>query len=239
MTFPQKNTIFVEKNRVMSIAGNLQHIKQQIPSGVTLVAVSKTHGNEAIMEAYATGQRIFGENKVQELTQKYEDLPKDIQWHMIGHMQSNKVKYIAPFVSLIHGVDSLRLLQVINKEGQKIQRIIPCLLQVHIAQEETKFGFSPEELNQINSHIIDEMPYINIQGLMGMASFTDNVQQVKAEFQTLKQLFDQLKNGLFNQSNTFKHLSMGMSDDFLIAIEQGSTMVRVGSSIFGVRHYSL
>lgn len=222
----------------MSIATNLQRIKEQIPTGVTLVAVSKTHDNNAIMEAYRAGQRIFGENKVQELTQKFDTLPKDIQWHMIGHMQSNKVKYIIPFVSLIHGVDSLKLLQVINKEGQKYQRIIPCLLQVHIAKEETKFGFSPDELLQLSSHTIAELPFVDIQGLMGMATYTDNHLQIKDEFKTLKHLFDQLKAGIFHQSPQFTTLSMGMSDDFRIAIDQGSTMVRVGSSIFGLRDYT-
>lgn len=222
----------------MSIAANLQRIKEQIPSGVTLVAVSKTHDNNAIMEAYRAGQLIFGENKVQELAQKFDTLPKDIQWHMIGHMQSNKVKYIIPFVSLIHGVDSLKLLQVINKEGQKHQRIIPCLLQVHIAKEETKFGFSSDELLQLSPQTIAELPFVEIQGLMGMATFTDNIHQVKDEFRTLKHLFDQLKAGIFHQSPQFTTLSMGMSDDFRIAIDQGSTMVRVGSSIFGTRDYT-
>lgn len=223
----------------MSIAENLRHIQSQLPTGVTLVAVSKTHSQEAIMEAYQAGQRIFGENKVQELTTKYEALPKDIHWHMIGHMQSNKVKYIAPFVALIHGVDSLRLLQTINKEGQKIQRVIPCLLQVHIASEETKFGFSPLEIQAITPSQISELPWIEIQGLMGMATFTDDNTQVRKEFDTLKQLFDQLKSTLFTNQASFNTLSMGMSDDFHIAIEAGSTLVRVGSSIFGHRDYTV
>ncbi|PZX20326.1 hypothetical protein LX69_00323 [Breznakibacter xylanolyticus] len=223
----------------MSIAENLRHIQSQLTTGVTLVAVSKTHSQEAIMEAYQAGQRIFGENKVQELTTKYEALPKDIHWHMIGHMQSNKVKYIAPFVTLIHGVDSLRLLQTINKEGQKIQRVIPCLLQVHIASEETKFGFSPLEIQAITPSQISELPWIEIQGLMGMATFTDDNTQVRKEFDTLKQLFDQLKSTLFTNQASFNTLSMGMSDDFHIAIEAGSTLVRVGSSIFGHRDYTV
>lgn len=223
----------------MSIAENLRHIQSQLTTGVTLVAVSKTHSQEAVMEAYQAGQRIFGENKVQELTTKYEALPKDIHWHMIGHMQSNKVKYIAPFVTLIHGVDSLRLLQTINKEGQKIQRVIPCLLQVHIASEETKFGFSPLEIKAITPSQISELPWIEIQGLMGMATFTDDNTQVRKEFDTLKQLFDQLKSTLFTNQASFNTLSMGMSDDFHIAIEAGSTLVRVGSSIFGHRDYTV
>ncbi|MBN2743829.1 MAG: YggS family pyridoxal phosphate-dependent enzyme [Marinilabiliaceae bacterium] len=224
---------------MMSIAENLRHIQSQLTTGVTLVAVSKTHSQEAVMEAYQAGQRIFGENKVQELTTKYEALPKDIHWHMIGHMQSNKVKYIAPFVTLIHGVDSLRLLQTINKEGQKIQRVIPCLLQVHIASEETKFGFSPLEIKAITPSQISELPWIEIQGLMGMATFTDDNTQVRKEFDTLKQLFDQLKSTLFTNQASFNTLSMGMSDDFHIAIEAGSTLVRVGSSIFGHRDYTV
>lgn len=222
----------------MSIQNNLLEVKQQINDRALLVAVSKTKPNEDVMEAYEAGQRVFGENKVQELTAKYESLPKDIEWHMIGHLQSNKVKYIAPFVALIHGVDTEKLLRTIDKEGKKNERIIPCLLQVHIAEEETKFGFSEEELMSLLSReMLEELNHVEIQGVMGMATFTEDEDQIRKEFRSLKQLFERLKASVFSGSQSFQEISMGMSGDFLIAIEEGSTMVRVGSSIFGVRNY--
>lgn len=222
----------------MSIQNNLLEVKQQINDRALLVAISKTKPNEDVMEAYEAGQRVFGENKVQELTAKYESLPKDIEWHMIGHLQSNKVKYIAPFVALIHGVDTEKLLRTIDKEGKKNERIIPCLLQVHIAEEETKFGFSEEELMSLLSReMLEELNHVEIQGVMGMATFTEDEDQIRKEFRSLKQLFERLKASVFSGSQSFQEISMGMSGDFLIAIEEGSTMVRVGSSIFGVRNY--
>lgn len=218
----------------MNITANLQQIKSTIPSKVTLVAVSKTYPNAAILKAYEVGQRVFGENKVQELVEKYESLPKDIEWHMIGHLQSNKVKYIAPFVKLIHGVDSLKLLQEINKRAEQNHRIIDCLLQVHIAQEETKFGFDENEVIELlKSDEIKTLKNINVIGLMGMATNTENETLVRNEFKSLKQLFDKLTTFNFQLST----LSMGMSNDYKIAIEEGSTIIRVGSSIFGSRNY--
>lgn len=218
----------------MKITANLQQIKASIPEHVTLVAVSKTKPNEAILEAYQAGQRIFGENKVQELTEKYESLPKDIEWHMIGHLQSNKVKYIASFVSLIHGVDSFKLLKEINKRAAQNERVINCLLQIHIAEEDTKFGFDDKEVAELlKSEAFQNLKNIKIVGLMGMATFTDNEQQIRKEFKSLKNLFDKLSTLYFPLST----LSMGMSGDYQIAIEEGSTMIRVGSSIFGERNY--
>lgn len=203
-----------------------------------LVCVSKFNPNEAILEAYETGERIFGESKVQELCTKYEILPKDISWHFIGHLQSNKIKYIIPFVQLIHGVDSFKLLREINKQAEKQVKIVNCLLQVHIAKEETKFGFSEDELfDSLNSKEWKEFKNIQICGLMGMATFTDNKAQINSEFKYLKSLFDKIKNEYFAENEIFCELSMGMSDDFQIAIEQGSTLVRVGSLIFGARNY--
>ena len=217
----------------MSIASNLQNIRKHIPENVNLVCVSKFHPNESILEAYQTGERVFGESKVQELCTKYETLPKDIQWHFIGHLQSNKVKYIVGFVDLIHGVDSLKLLSEIDKQAAKSDRTVNCLLQVHIAAEETKFGFSPDE---IKIALKEALAYKNvkIKGLMGMATFTDNTEQVKNEFRLLKSIFDELKS---HSDSEFSILSMGMSNDFRLAIEEGSTMVRIGSSIFGNRNY--
>ncbi|MBL1231867.1 MAG: YggS family pyridoxal phosphate-dependent enzyme [Flavobacteriales bacterium] len=225
----------------MKITANLQQIKASIPEHVTLVAVSKTKPNEAILEAYQAGQRIFGENKVQELTEKYESLPKDIKWHMIGHLQSNKVKYIASFVSLIHGVDSFKLLKEINKRAAQNERVINCLLQIHIAEEDTKFGFDEKEVIElIKSEAFQDLKNIKIVGLMGMATFTDDENQIRKEFKGLKNLFDKLLT-LSTQGtlSTFKlsTLSMGMSGDYQLAIEEGSTMIRVGSSIFGERNY--
>jgi pyridoxal phosphate enzyme (YggS family) len=217
----------------MSIATNLTEILTTLPKGVTLVAVSKTKPNEAILEAYECGHRIFGENKVQEMTQKWETLPKDIQWHMIGHVQRNKVKYIAPYVALVHGVDSLKLLKEINKQAKKNNRVIPCLLQVHIAEEDSKFGFDSQELNAlIQDTDFLELKHVAIKGLMGMATFTENAAQIRREFKGLKSMYDELKNRIGNM----EILSMGMSGDYAIAIEEGSTMVRIGSSIFGARN---
>lgn len=220
----------------MSISQNLKNILSTIPKGVKLIAVSKTKPNEAIVEAYQSGQRIFGENKAQELAAKQKDLPSDIEWHMIGHMQSNKVKYIAPFVSLIHSVDSLSLLQEINKQAIKNNRTISVLLQFHIAEEETKFGFSFSEVEELlNSNACKELKNIEVCGVMGMATFTDNQEQIKKEFKQLKSYFNQLKSAHFNEKERFNEISMGMSGDYLLAIQEGSTMVRVGSSIFGGR----
>lgn len=221
----------------MTITKNLHNIKQELPDQVLLVAVSKTKPVEDLQEAYTAGQRVFGENKVQELEQKWSILPKDIQWHMIGHLQTNKVKYIAPFVHLIHAVDSLKLLKTINKEAQKNNRTINCLLQFHIADEQTKFGLSLEEAQQLlTSSEYLQLENIKIVGVMGMATFTNDTTQVRNEFKTLKSIFQQLKNDIFVQQPDFKEISMGMSGDYAIAIEEGSTMVRVGSNIFGSRY---
>ncbi|CAM3689821.1 alanine racemase [Flavobacterium saliperosum S13] len=219
----------------MSIQSNLQHIKSTLPSNVTLVAVSKTKPVSDLMEAYEAGQRIFGENKIQEMTEKWELMPKDIQWHMIGHVQTNKVKYMAEYVNLIHGVDSLKLLQEIDKQAQKHNRVIDCLLQIYIAEEETKFGLDENELQElISSEAFKQMKNIKVIGLMGMATFTDNQDQIKKEFTHLKAIFEKVKPlSTFNfQLST---LSMGMSGDYHLAIACGSTMVRIGSSIFGIR----
>ncbi len=218
------------------ITENLKSVLAEIPEHVTLVAVSKTKPNSAIEEAYTAGQRVFGENRVQELTDKYESLPKDIQWHLIGHLQRNKVKYIAPFVSLIHAVDSLKLLKEINKEAKKHDRIIDCLLQFYIANEETKFGLSFEEAQELlESSEFSEMRNVSIVGLMGMATFTDNQDQIREEFRTLENNFQIIKSHYFKFNDGFKHLSMGMSGDYKIAIEEGSTMIRIGSTLFGSR----
>ena len=221
----------------MSIAQNLTQIKSQLPTHVTLVAVSKTKPVADLMEAYNSGQHIFGENKIQEMTDKWEQMPKDIEWHMIGHVQTNKVKFMAEYVSLIHGVDSLKLLQEINKQAKKYNRVIDCLLQIHIAEEETKFGLDEEELNHIlTSDDFKSLENIRIVGLMGMATFTENQNQIEKEFNHLKTIFDKYKklNTEHCQLNT---LSMGMSGDYQLAISCGSTMVRIGSSIFGTRNY--
>ena len=219
----------------MSIKNNLLNIKATLPEQVTLVAVSKTKPVSDLMEAYEAGQRIFGENKIQEMAEKWEQMPKDIQWHMIGHVQTNKVKFMAPFVSLIHGVDSLKLLQEINKQALKNNRIIDCLLQIYIAEEETKFGLDEEELaSLLSSNEIQELKNIRIVGLMGMATFTDNKDQIKKEFLHLKTIFDTTKE-LKTENCQLENISMGMSGDYQLAIECGSTMVRIGSSIFGGR----
>lgn len=216
----------------MSIGENTITLRKEIPEHLTLVAVSKTKSNEEIMEAYQSGQRVFGENKIQEMSAKYEALPKDIQWHMIGHVQSNKVKYMAPFVDLIHGVDRSKLLREIDKQALKNNRIIDCLLQIHIAQESTKFGFSESEVTEALD-LAGTLNNVRVVGLMGMATFTENTQQITEEFKGLKRLFDQLKP----QQPQFSVLSMGMSGDYPLAIAQGSNMIRVGSKIFGARNY--
>ncbi|HSD14452.1 MAG TPA: YggS family pyridoxal phosphate-dependent enzyme, partial [Flavobacterium sp.] len=217
----------------MSIQSNLQHINSTLPADVTLVAVSKTKPVSDLMEAYEAGQRIFGENKVQEMTEKWQQMPKDIQWHMIGHVQTNKVKYMVPFVKLIHGVDSFKLLKEIDRQGKRYRKTINCLLQVYIAEEETKFGLSENEIDEIlNSEEFKNFQNIRIVGLMGMATFTENQEQIKKEFQHLKQIFDKYKEfSAFNFNLSI--LSMGMSGDYELAIKCGSNMVRIGSSIFG------
>ena len=217
----------------MSIADRLLRIKQSLPQQVTLVAVSKTKPETDLMEAYEAGQRVFGENKAQEMTAKWSSMPKDIQWHMIGHLQSNKVKYIAPYVALIHGVDRSELLDEIEKQGAKNNRIISCLLQVHIAKESTKFGWNPQELvSWATQEQLEKYPHVRIQGLMGMATFTSDEHQIKQEFSSLKSVYDLLK-AIHAHWDT---LSMGMSQDYELAISMGSNMVRIGSSIFGERN---
>ena len=220
----------------MTIAYNLTKIRASLPAGVQLVAVSKTKSNEEIMEAYQAGQRVFAENKVQELVRKWESLPKDIEWHFIGHMQSNKVRGIAPFISMIHAVDSMKILKTINEEALRAGRVIPCLLQFHIASEESKFGFLPEEADELFSLIeLSELKNVIIAGVMGMATFTDDVPQINREFLTLQGLFHKLKTIFFQGNEQFREISMGMSHDYLIALGNGSTMVRIGSTIFGER----
>lgn len=223
----------------MAIATNIATIKKEIDQlGVTLVAVSKTKPTSDIQEAYDAGQRIFGENVVQELTEKYEQLPQDIQWHMVGHLQRNKVKYIAPFVSLIHGVDSLKLLIEINKHAAKHDRVIDCLLQIHIADEDTKFGLGHDEVIELlRSDDLAKLNHVRIVGLMGIATNTPNERTVKEEFYELKMLFDGIKQSFFRKEDSFAIISMGMSADYKLAIEKGSTMVRLGSTIFGERNY--
>ena len=220
----------------MNIAENLKKITDSLPSHVRLVAVSKTKSESEIMEAYRAGQRIFGENKIQEMVAKWEALPKDIEWHMIGHVQRNKVKYMAGFVSLVHGVDSMRLLRELDKRAAQNDRVIDCLLQVHIARESTKFGFDEDELRALfEDDALSQLEHIRIRGLMGMATFTEDMEQVRPEFRSLKSLYDE-----FSASRECMDiLSMGMSGDYTIAVEEGSTMVRIGSSIFGLRDCQL
>jgi PLP dependent protein len=219
----------------MSVALQIEKIKKEIPSHVKLIAVSKTKPISLLQEAYDAGQRNFGENKIQEMTEKWEQLPKDICWHMIGHVQTNKVKYMAPYVGLIHGVDSLKLLLEINKQAKKYNRVIDCLLQIHIAEEESKFGLNQEELIEILNHVeFQNWKNIKIIGLMGMATFTEDKTQIQKEFCSLKELFDMIKSK-YTDLKDFKTLSMGMSGDYEIAIENGSNMVRIGSKIFGSR----
>jgi pyridoxal phosphate enzyme (YggS family) len=220
-----------------SISDNIIEINQHIPEGVQLVAVSKTKPISDIEEAYHVGQRVFGENKVQEMEDKFRALPKDIEWHLIGHLQSNKVKYIAPFVAMIHAVDSEQLLRIIDKEGAKYNRVIDCLIQIHIAQEDSKFGFSEKEAEAFfHSNTWKQYNHVCIRGLMGMATFTDNTHQIRSEFKTLKNLFEKIKSTSMHDFDSFNQLSMGMSGDYQIGIEEGSTLVRVGSAIFGDRH---
>lgn len=220
----------VIKNNIAKFSALLQ------PYGARLIAVSKTHPVEAIREAYDAGQRIFGENKVQELVDKQPKLPSDVEWHLIGHLQRNKVKYIAPFVSLIHAVDSLRLLEEINKQGERCGRVIHCLLQVYIATEDTKFGLTPSEVRELlSTGQVNSLHHVRIDGLMGMASLTANQDQVRKEFRTLKHLFDELQGESLPANVFMKELSMGMSSDYAIALEEGSTLVRIGTAIFGER----
>ena len=222
----------------MSIQSNIQELRQHIPSDVKLVCVSKFHPAETVMEAYDAGERIFGESRVQELVQKQPELPADIQWHFIGHLQTNKIKFIVPFVKLIHGVDSWKVLNEINKQAEKAAKKTACLLQVHIADEETKFGFSEEELiDLISGNELQNLHNVQIAGLMGMATFTENENQVRKEFRSLKILFDKIKSEYFSNDEAFCELSMGMSQDYQIAIGEGSTMIRIGTSIFGEREY--
>lgn len=222
----------------MSIAENLKQVLSELPEGVRLVAVSKFHPNEAIEEAYRAGQRVFGESKVQEMTAKYESLPKDIEWHFIGHLQSNKIKYIAPYVALIHGIDSYKLLADVNKQAAKIGRTVSCLLQLHIAREETKFGFSFDECREmLASGEWKELKNIRICGLMGMATNTNDVEQIRVEFCSLSSFFQEVKATWFADADSFRELSMGMSHDYHEAVSAGSTLVRVGSKIFGERNY--
>ncbi|WP_295669236.1 YggS family pyridoxal phosphate-dependent enzyme [uncultured Mucilaginibacter sp.] len=221
----------------MSIADNIKSLKNETgPINVTLLAVSKTKSNEEVLEAYNAGQRLFGENQVQELVEKQELLPKDIEWHLIGHLQTNKVKYIAPFISMIQSVDSLKLLQEIDKHATKNNRIIDCLLEVYIADEETKFGLGFDEaIEMLRSEEFAALKHIRIRGLMGIATNTDNQKQIKDEFYELKIFFDGIKQSFFRKEPTFDTLSMGMSSDYKVAIEQGSNMIRLGSTIFGQR----
>ncbi len=219
----------------MDISENIKKYRSELPDHVKLVAISKTKPKEDLMQAYRAGQRIFGENKIQEMTEKWEQLPEDIEWHMVGHVQRNKVKYMAPYVSLIHAVDSLKLLKEINKRATQNERTIKCLLQIKIAEEDSKFGISAEEAKEIlKSEAYEKMEYVKVIGLMGMATFTDDEDQVRSEFKYLKSVFDQLRE----EFPELTELSMGMSGDYQIAVECGSTMVRIGSSIFGARNYN-
>lgn len=221
------------------IAETIKDIKDTLPEGVKLIAVSKFHPAEAVMEAYDAGQRLFGENKVQEMTAKYEVLPKDIEWHFIGHLQTNKVKYIAPFVTMIHSIDSLHLLTEVNRQAEKAGRVIDVLLQIHIAHEETKFGMTFDECRELlNEGSWKQLTHVRICGLMGMATFTDDMEQVEREFVSLQAFLEELKNSWFAGNDAFKELSMGMTEDYPIAIRHGSTFVRIGTMIFGERIYN-
>ncbi|WP_321332238.1 YggS family pyridoxal phosphate-dependent enzyme [uncultured Bacteroides sp.] len=222
----------------MSITENLQQVLADLPQGVQLVAVSKFHPVAALEEAYKAGQRVFGENKVQEMTTKYEALPKDIEWHFIGHLQTNKIKYIAPYVAMIHGIDSYKLLCEVNKQAERANRVIDCLLQIHIAEEETKFGFSFDECKEmLTDEKWQEMTHVRICGLMGMATNTNDKEQIRHEFCCLHRFFTDIKNAFFINRSEFRDLSMGMSQDYAIAVSEGSTLVRIGSKIFGERIY--
>jgi len=220
------------------IQEEIKRIQAELPESVRLVAVSKFHPVEALQEAYEGGQRVFGESKVQEMTQKYEVLPKDIEWHFIGHLQTNKIKYMASYVALIHGVDSYKLLAEINKQAMKVRRIIPCLLQIHIAQEETKFGFSTDECRaMLDTGEWRKLKHICIAGIMGMGTNTKVEKQIAREFGILADFFNEMKEIYFKDAPEFKEISMGMSEDYPLAIEKGSTLIRIGSRIFGERHY--
>ena len=219
----------------MAISENIQQLREVLPENVALIAVSKTKPIAQLMEAYDAGQRVFGENKVQEMEAKWSEMPKDIEWHMIGHVQRNKVKYMAPFVTLIHAVDSMRLLKEIDKQAKKNDRVINCLLQIKIADEDSKFGMSEEEASRlVADEVLNNLKNVSIVGLMGMATFTENQDQIRTEFKRLKRIFDTFRSTQHN----FNTLSMGMSGDYPIAIEEGSTMIRVGSAIFGARNYN-
>lgn len=221
----------------MAIKNSIEKFREELkPFNARLIAVSKTHPVDLIQEAYEYGQRVFGENKVQELTDKQPKLPADVEWHLIGHLQRNKVKYIAPFVALIHSVDSIRLLEEINKQGEKLNRTIHCLLQVYIAKEETKFGWEIEDVRQfLTSPGPASLKFVSIDGFMGMATLTDNQDQIRSEFKSLKKLFEEMKSNQLPPNVHMKELSMGMSSDYKIALQEGSTMVRVGTAIFGAR----
>ena len=222
------------------IKENLEIIRATLPKSVTLVAVSKTKPVSDLQEAYDAGQRIFGENHALEMRDKHEALPQDIRWHFIGHLQTNKIKYIIPFVTLIHSIDSANLLEAVNKEAAKHNRVVDCLLQFHIAMEETKFGLDLEEARQLlDSDTFKQMQNVRICGVMGMATFTDDMAEVRKEFKHLKEIFDTLKKEYFADQQQFKEISMGMSDDYPIAVEAGATLVRVGSKIFGARNYNV
>ena len=223
----------------MKIAEALQNITSELPAGVRLIAVSKTYPAEIIQEAYGAGQRLFGENKAQELRDKYALLPKDIEWHFIGHLQTNKIKYIIDFVSLIHSIDSIKLLSEINKEAKKAGRVVNCLLQFHVAKEETKYGMDMDEAVQLlTSEEYASMEYVKITGVMGMATYTEDTDVIHKEFHSLKSMFNELKEKYFAEKDDFQEISMGMSSDYRIAVEEGSTLIRVGSLIFGERNYS-
>jgi len=221
---------------VSDITSNICSLKQRMPAGIKLVAVSKSRTPDEIMEAYSTGHRCFGENRVQELLLKVNNLPADIEWHLVGHLQSNKVRYIAPFIAMIQSVDSLKLMRIINEEARRNNRKISCLLQIHIAKEESKFGFTMDDLKNVLQHEdVKKLPFINICGVMGMSTFTDDQEQIGKEFRMLVRYFTELKSCFFADSRYFNEISMGMSDDYEIAIKEGSTMIRVGSLIFGER----
>ena len=231
--------IFAASKPTIMIKENLEKIRATVPYGVTLVAVSKTKPVSDLQEAYDAGQRVFGENHALEMRDKHDALPQDIQWHFIGHLQTNKIKYIIPYVTLIHSIDTANLLEAVNKEAKKHERIVDCLLQFHIAREETKFGLDLEEARQLlDSEAFKAMENVRICGVMGMATFTDDETEIRKEFKHLKAIFDTLKQDYFTDQPQFKEISMGMSDDYLIAIEEGATMVRVGSKIFGARNYN-
>lgn len=224
----------------MSVKDNLLKIRQSIPSNITLIAVSKTKPAEDILEVYQAGQRVFGENKAQEMKEKYALLPKDIQWHMIGHLQENKVKYIVPFVSMIHSVDSLKILLAINKRALLCNRVVDCLFEMDISHEESKFGLSMEELISIlSSEEYKQLENIRICGLMGVGSITEDKEQTRKEFRALKEMFLEIKQKFFSNSEHFSQISMGMSSDYDLAIQEGSTMIRIGSNIFGARNYNI